>query len=267
MCLIAKNEREHVEPCLTSFGADVDEIVFCDTGSRDGTVAEVRRVCREREWTDKLVLGRFQWTGSFADARNHAESRASGEFVCTTDLDETIVGAASLRRCCDYLTPDVGSMTGANILVADAYYCGRWGWRQRLARRGAFPWVGRCADRRQVRGGIGSIGRDVCHWVHLRQWEERDADRYVRVAERWTSAEPSNPEATFELAYELGDAGRGEEAAAVLGAFVAEYPERKSQLEALVREIPSLTELWSYGPSGASLRQGLRSRLCGLTLC
>jgi glycosyltransferase involved in cell wall biosynthesis len=47
MCLIAKNERENVRPCLSSFGDHVDEIVFCDTGSRDGTVAEVKRVARE----------------------------------------------------------------------------------------------------------------------------------------------------------------------------------------------------------------------------
>lgn len=50
-CLIAKNERVHVEPCLTSFANHVDEIVFVDTGSRDGTVAEVRRG-RSRLWLE-----------------------------------------------------------------------------------------------------------------------------------------------------------------------------------------------------------------------
>lgn len=254
MCLIAKNEYQHVRPCLEAFGNHVDEIVFVDTGSRDGTVAEVRRVAREHGWTDKLRLGRIPWRDDFAEARNYAESLASGEFVCNTDLDERIVGARHLRGCCELITPDVGSATGANMLMFECCYYGRWGWWQRLSRRGAFPHVFRVADPRPVRGGIGAVARDVCHWIHCRHRHERPMDRHVCRAERWVHEDPSDPTARFELAYELVDALRPEEALKMLRAYVAEHPDRQRELEAMVREwLPPLRAWLPLDRAGALL--------------
>ena len=153
MVMIVRDAGAYMRPCLESFGDHVDEIVCVDTGSRDGTRAEIRRVAREHGWTDKLVLDRFRWCDDFAAARNYAESLATCEFACKIDQDETVRGAEALRRCCDFLTPDVGSATGANMLCFQTWYYDRWGWWQRLARRGCFPYVFKVADPRPVRGG------------------------------------------------------------------------------------------------------------------
>lgn len=237
MVMIVRDAGAYMRPCLESFGDHVDEIVCVDTGSRDGTRAEIRRVAREHGWTDKLVLDRFRWCDDFAAARNYAESLATCEFACKIDQDETVRGAEALRRCCDFLTPDVGEATGANLLLFETLYYGRWGWWQRLARTGAWPYVFKVADPRPVRGGVGTVGRDICHFIHHRRWDERPPDRNVKVARKWMRKDPADPSATFELIYELLDTRCGpDEAVSVFRSYLADYPRRRRRLEALLRD-------------------------------
>ena len=42
MVMIARNERANVRQCFESFWDHVDEVVLCDTGSRDDTIDEAR---------------------------------------------------------------------------------------------------------------------------------------------------------------------------------------------------------------------------------
>jgi glycosyltransferase involved in cell wall biosynthesis len=97
MVLIAKNEQDNVRPCFESFWDHVDEVVLCDTGSRDGTIDEARAFARERREPDKLIVGRFKWRHDFAAARTHAHSLATGDIHVTLDLDDRLIGGALLR--------------------------------------------------------------------------------------------------------------------------------------------------------------------------
>lgn len=78
--LIARNEKDLIGRCLESV-KDADEIIVCDTGSTDETIAIAK------SYTDK-VYDDFVWCDSFAKARNHAKSKATGDWILSIDCDE-----------------------------------------------------------------------------------------------------------------------------------------------------------------------------------
>jgi len=82
LCMIVKNEEKVLGRCLDSVAGLVDEIVIVDTGSADGTKQVASR------YTDRIYD--FEWTDSFADARNFAQSKASGEWILVLDADEYV---------------------------------------------------------------------------------------------------------------------------------------------------------------------------------
>jgi hypothetical protein len=95
---IARDEEREVDRCFSSFWDSCDEVVLVvDAGYRDPTVAAARRFARRRGELGKLIVGEFAWCDDFAAARNHADSLASGDWLLTVDLDETVVGASALR--------------------------------------------------------------------------------------------------------------------------------------------------------------------------
>jgi glycosyltransferase involved in cell wall biosynthesis len=96
--MIARNEAGNVRACFESFWDHVDEVVLCDTGSRDGTIGEARAFARERGEAGKLIVCRFKWCDDFAAARHHAHSHATGEVHLRIDLDERLEGGENVRH-------------------------------------------------------------------------------------------------------------------------------------------------------------------------
>lgn len=80
LCMIVKNEEKVLGKCLDSLAACMDEIIIVDTGSTDRTKEIAGR------YTDQVFD--FIWTGSFADARNFAASKATMDYIYTADADE-----------------------------------------------------------------------------------------------------------------------------------------------------------------------------------
>lgn len=78
--LIVKNEEALLSRCLESV-KEADEIIVVDTGSSDSTVEIAKK------YTDKVYTD-FIWNDSFADARNHAKSKATGDYILSIDADE-----------------------------------------------------------------------------------------------------------------------------------------------------------------------------------
>lgn len=78
--LIVKNEEALLARCLESV-KDADEIIVCDTGSTDKTVEIARK------YTDK-VFEDYKWEKSYCKARNHAKSKATGDWILSIDADE-----------------------------------------------------------------------------------------------------------------------------------------------------------------------------------
>jgi glycosyltransferase involved in cell wall biosynthesis len=82
LCMIVKNEAEHLHDCLESVRGAVDEIIVVDTGSTDDTVSIA-------EAHGAQVRG-FIWCNDFAAARNFAIEQASGKWILILDADETL---------------------------------------------------------------------------------------------------------------------------------------------------------------------------------
>jgi glycosyltransferase involved in cell wall biosynthesis len=81
-CMIVKNEEAVLPRALASLVGKVDEIIVVDTGSTDKTIA-VAESYGARVFT-------FEWTDSFADARNFALEHATGDWILSIDADEQL---------------------------------------------------------------------------------------------------------------------------------------------------------------------------------
>lgn len=82
LCMIVKNEEKVLKRCLDSVKGLFDEIIIIDTGSSDNT----KNIAKQ--YTTKVYD--FEWTGSFADARNYSFSKATKEYIYVADADEYI---------------------------------------------------------------------------------------------------------------------------------------------------------------------------------
>jgi glycosyltransferase involved in cell wall biosynthesis len=80
--MIVKNEEDCIARCLNSVKDVVDEIMIVDTGSTDNTI----NICQSFE----AKIERFEWNGSFADARNYGIQKATGEWIIWLDADEEL---------------------------------------------------------------------------------------------------------------------------------------------------------------------------------
>lgn len=83
LCMIVKDEEEHLPRCLRSVQGVVDEIVVVDTGSTDRTAAIAQ------EFGAKIF--HFPWTGDFSAARNFSLEKATGDWIIFLDADEELV--------------------------------------------------------------------------------------------------------------------------------------------------------------------------------
>lgn len=91
-CIIAKNEEETIAQCLESLKG-IDEIIVCDTGSREGD----KTVEIAKRYTDK-VFSDYKWDDSFAKARNHAKTHSTTTWIVSIDCDEVLHSYPKLRE-------------------------------------------------------------------------------------------------------------------------------------------------------------------------
>lgn len=82
VCIIAKNEEEHIRECLRRLKPYGFEIVVADTGSMDHTKQAAF------EYADKVLD--FLWTDDFSAARNFCAANASNNDILVIDCDEYI---------------------------------------------------------------------------------------------------------------------------------------------------------------------------------
>lgn len=103
-CIIAKNEEAMIERCLKSLGG-VDEIVVVDTGSTDNTVKIAKKYA--------TVYTDYEWSDDFAEARNHALSKSTGDFNICIDADEYLPKGMISKIKAELET--IGDYTGLNV--------------------------------------------------------------------------------------------------------------------------------------------------------
>ena len=79
-CIIAKNEEENIEHCLSHLKPVVDEQIVIDTGSTDRTV-ELAEIMGAKVF-------HFDWIDDFSAARNFALDKSKGDWIIFLDCDE-----------------------------------------------------------------------------------------------------------------------------------------------------------------------------------
>lgn len=109
VCMIVLNEETNLGICLKSLQPVADEIIVVDTGSTDRTKEVARK------FTDKVYD--FAWTGSFADARNFAFSKATCDYIYSADADESLddENVAKILQMKQVLLPEID--------IVQMYYC------------------------------------------------------------------------------------------------------------------------------------------------
>lgn len=226
MVMIARDERDNVRPCFESFWDHVDEVVLCDTGSKDGTVAEARRFAKERGEPSKLIVGRFKWRDDFAAARTHAHSLASGEIHAWIDLDDRLQGASNIHTVVEAFgqRPDLAAINAWYELDPPVMF-------RRFLRspvRWEFPTYERPSPvRGAVRGKLDVT--TLVRWHHAE--DGMHGRRDLDIALRWAKDSPTSWRpwccAALEAWKQLDDFD-----------LAAEYGERAIRLDTR-REMPS----------------------------
>lgn len=134
--LIVKNESAVLAECLESVAGIADEIVVCDTGSTDDTMAIAR--------AHGARVHSIPWENDFARARNASIALATGDWLLHMDADEVLDAddAPALRAIIDT------DQESDAVEVILANYCND-------AR--AWRWVASAPDSPRSRGYAGYL--------------------------------------------------------------------------------------------------------------
>ena len=99
LCMIVRDEADCISDALDSVRPLVSEMIVVDTGSLDDTARKAG--ARGAKVFD------FEWSGSFADARNESLRHATGDWIIILDADERIIkrDADSIRAIVTHSPP------------------------------------------------------------------------------------------------------------------------------------------------------------------
>lgn len=108
VCMIAKNEDNHIEECLKRLRPCRFEVIVVDTGSVDRTVEIAQK------YADKVF--HFAWCNDFSAARNFSIQQASNDWVLIIDCDEYLenVNLADLEESLQSNSRSVGMIVRNN---------------------------------------------------------------------------------------------------------------------------------------------------------
>ncbi|WP_238653617.1 glycosyltransferase [Paenibacillus piscarius] len=84
LCMIVKNEAQHLEQCLQSVQGIVSEIIIADTGSADNSIDIARRFGAR--------ITSVPWEHDFSRARNRTLDLATCAWILVLDADEALAG-------------------------------------------------------------------------------------------------------------------------------------------------------------------------------
>lgn len=108
VCMIAKNEDNHIEECLKRLKPCKFEVIVVDTGSVDRTVEIAQR------YADKVY--HFAWCDDFSAARNFSIEQATNDWVLIIDCDEYLenVNLLQLEESLEQNSRSVGMIVRNN---------------------------------------------------------------------------------------------------------------------------------------------------------
>ncbi|KOR93080.1 glycosyl transferase [Geobacillus stearothermophilus ATCC 12980] len=226
LCMIVKDEEKVLQRCLDSVYGIVDEIIIVDTGSTDST----KQIALK--YTNKLYD--FEWTNSFAEARNFAQQQATGEWILVLDADE-YVERANLQAMIDVLKQTDESVEAYDVVIYN--FMGVYG--ERILQHRHTRIYRNCPHLRYDRAIHEQLQRVNGEYVQAKQGiltvyhtgymhqavvEKKKHDRNAPLIEREIQAGESVAFDYFNLGNEYLSKGEIEKA---LESFVKAYQEKK----------------------------------------
>lgn len=173
--IITKNEENRVKVCLESVKW-ADEIIVVDNGSEDNTI----RIARN--YTDKIFKIESQ---NFAEVRNFAAEKSSGDWMLFVDADERVTG--SLRQEIEVMLSlsdfSAYAISRKNFIFGKEVKYGPF-WPDlviRLLKKSDFEgWIGNIHEQPKFKGKLGYSKNSFIHLTH------RGLDQIVRKSLEWS---------------------------------------------------------------------------------
>lgn len=226
--LIVKDEAPIIGDCLRSV-AGFDEIIVVDTGSTDGT----QDICRSMGAT---VYEDYYWNDNFAEARNHAISKATGDWILSIDADHV------LKTPYEIVVSEAKRADRERALAAyvkTTSLQGGYHWRETLFKNDpAVFWVGAVHECLSVGATIYSGVEKVYGYSKN---HHADPERNIRILK--TRCDPRSPRTRFYLARECYERGQWEEAMQWVDAYLPNSVWQSEKCEALLVKARCLWQL------------------------
>ena len=214
LCMIVKNEENHLGDCLALVAKLFHEIIVVDTGSTDRT--------KELAVRHGAKVHDFAWVDSFAAARNESHRHATGDWILWLDADDRL-DPENLQKLqqlldnlpeenntymmCQWSAPD--PLTGSPLIVDQARLfrnLPQARWRYRVHEQIYLP---------LREAGAREVGTDIII-RHLGYQETalrlRKQDRNIRLLMMDLAENPRDSFVNFNLAFAYMDHGQAEKA-------------------------------------------------------
>ncbi len=164
--ILTKNEEANIVDCIESV-LWADEILVIDTGSDDRTLELVNHPARKN-----IHVLEHAFDNNFADIRNYALRKASGDWILFVDADERV--SVSLQY-------EILGVINHTIEQYSGYYIRRrdmlWGHELlhgeaadikllRLAKKDTGVWQGKVHEVWKVKGKVGILQNHLTHHPH-----------------------------------------------------------------------------------------------------
>ncbi|WNS43218.1 glycosyltransferase [Paenibacillus sp. MMS20-IR301] len=203
LCMIVKDEAQHLENCLLSVQGIVSEIIIADTGSTDGSIEIARR------FGARVI--EVPWEHDFSKARNVTLCAASSPWILVLDADEVLADwkteevnlLLEAAEAWGYFLPFIHYVggTGGEDYVTD-HVCRLFRNDERIHFRGSIHEEAASSIWALPEGHIAYAGLPVHHYGYLDgELQRKDkASRNLKLIRAALKHDPDN----IQLKYALG---------------------------------------------------------------
>jgi len=222
---IVKNEEAEIEAMIES-AKGADEHVIVDTGSTDRTIELIKKYPHVKLYTD------YTWNDNFAEAKNHAASKCTGDWLCSLDADCRLdpIFLEQAKKMIETTKHDA-----LFVNLSSLQFKGYNHNRAKIYRNNAnIFYKGMAHEDLNIFGKIHESGIVPKIWYGFSINHKKDPDRYIRIMAKQLDADPTNPRYHFYLAQSHFDRKNYVAAIAIFRDYLTISKYLKERVEALI---------------------------------
>ena len=188
--IITLNEEENIKRCIDSIKEIADEIIVVDSGSKDNTLEIVKELGAE------TYLREFS---NYADQKNFAAEKASGEWIYSIDADERNTRELNNEIHTAISSSDLGGylIPRRNIIFGKEIKHTRWSpdkhiW---LWKKDKGKWKGEIHEEVEVQGEVGELENAKIHYQYetvsdfmnmINNYTELEAEKKIKEGQSFS---------------------------------------------------------------------------------